>query len=193
MQVLLLYFSGDFLNKSKKVPIHRLVAEAFIPNPENKPYVNHKNLIKSDNRVENLEWCTAKENNHHAHENGAFRVNGVHHHAVYTDELIHAICKLIQQGRRTVDIQRMLIVPKFLVHDIRTKRIWQHISDDYIFCKLPRHRMLSNSTAEWICEKIVEGKTPKEINIMSGGKVSRHMVKDIKQKKAYADISNKYF
>jgi hypothetical protein len=56
--------------KQVRKKIHRLIGEVFIPNPDNKLQINHINGIKTDNRVENLEWVTSQENHLHARKEG---------------------------------------------------------------------------------------------------------------------------
>lgn len=78
---------------------HRLVAETFIDNPKNREIVNHKNGIKTDNRVENLEWCTRLENNQHAFENNLSFYKGDYNKLSYED--IRNIKALYKTGKFT--------------------------------------------------------------------------------------------
>ena len=61
---------NDGTGKAKTILVHKLIAETFIENPNNLPYINHKDGDKTNNHVDNLEWCTASENIKHAFDTG---------------------------------------------------------------------------------------------------------------------------
>lgn len=77
-------------NSRKKFYVHRLVANTFISNPQNKATVNHKNGIKSDNNVNNLEWMTIEDNIKHAYDNGYYK----HRHYI-PNLLVQKVSQLI--------------------------------------------------------------------------------------------------
>jgi len=100
-------------NKKYTLSAHRLVAEAFIPNPHNKPQVNHINGIKNDNRVENLEWVTQFENMKHAIEMGLLNApkGGNHYKAKLSTQQINEIKNLFTNNTYT----RMQLSKKYNV------------------------------------------------------------------------------
>lgn len=115
------------LNKTSN-STHRLVADAFIPNPENKPCVNHINGIKNDNRVENLEWCTQSENSLHSFRIGTQSNKGENHpNSKITLVQSKEIKDLLSKGELTqIEIAKRYNISNHLVCKIKKRKLWNY-------------------------------------------------------------------
>ena len=114
--------------------IHRLVAEAFIPNPENKPEVNHKDGNKDHNYESNLEWNTAKENTKHAVDNDLIKSCENSVQSLYTNEQIKQVCELFVENKKScTEISNVTKVKLDTVRDVLRHKTWKKISSQYDF------------------------------------------------------------
>lgn len=100
---------------SKSYALHRLVALAYIPNPENKPHVNHKDFDKTNPRADNLEWSTRSENTIYSAKVGQFSRFIARK---YTNEQIKKVHELDGRGMTRADIGRLLNMPPTTVSAI---------------------------------------------------------------------------
>ena len=123
--------------RNKCYLVHRLVAKAFIPNIYNKKEVNHINGIKSDNRVENLEWSTARENILHAYKTGlnegsrkasSLRTRGENHRNSKLKEAdVLNIRKLRKMGEKVTNLANKYNICTSTVTEICNRKLWKHI------------------------------------------------------------------
>lgn len=120
------YYNVCILNKV--FLIHRLVAKAFIDNPENKPTVNHIDGNKLNNCVENLEWATWSEQNIHAFKLGLQNNKGSNHpqHKLIESDVLE-IRNLLKTNIKINDIAKLYNVSRSTIESIKYNYHWRHI------------------------------------------------------------------
>lgn len=114
----------------KMVLLHRVIAEAFIPNPENLPEVNHKDGNKRNNHIENLEWCSHMENMTHAHSNGLIVnvLRGTKNvHSKFSVVQVQVIKEAIALGFVGFQIARYFKVNRTSIYRIKSGQHWREL------------------------------------------------------------------
>lgn len=118
---------------TKPCNVHTLVANAFIPNPDNKEQVNHIDGNTYNNHYTNLEWVTAKENSNHAINTGLSPTGDKCPWAKHSNSTVIKICEMLEQGKATKEIRLALDVDSRLISKIKSRTNWKQISRGYDF------------------------------------------------------------
>lgn len=193
--VCLKYYAVKLSNKGKVKHcfVHRLVAEVYVDNPENKDFVNHKDGNKLNNNYDNLEWVTFSENIQHAFDTGLNKgfVGVENARAVLNDADVVQIYKRLQLGEKSKDLAEEFGVERTAISKIKRKELWQHVTNelDDIYIK-PKSKKMDESVVHEICKMLAVEILPtpiaKELN------VPIDLVYDIKRRRGFNQITSLY-
>ena len=152
--------------------LHRLVAEDFIPNSENKSQVNHKNGKKSDNYYTNLEWATQVENINHAIEAGLMKAPGKGidgRNVKYSENDVHNVCALLEKSIPINDIVSKLNVSRAFIIGIKYNNNWEDIRSNYIIPESNPYGERTSDQIDMIDEVLHSGLRNKQEILMRVG------------------------
>lgn len=184
-----LYMNGKQYHKY----VHRLVAEAFIRNPKNKPEVNHKDRNKKNNDISNLEWTTKKENNDHANNTHVEGKNDVGQ--PNPKNKIEKCIKMLENGKKSPKkISKKLGLRPDVVYKIKNKQRYAYLTKGKNLStgeKFKDSKKYSDEKIRTVCELLAQNElTPVEIGKKCG--IPQSYILEILHLKKRSDISKEY-
>lgn len=175
--------------QSKFWSVHRLVATAFVPNPQNFPQVNHKNGVKTDNRAENLEWISVSDNQKHSYK----ALKRKPPKSVLNNTQVLEIDQLLRQGTNTIEqITEAYNVSKRTILNIETGKNYRYLTGRD---RQPR-RQGSSLTVEQVMEikkLLLSEDRPRLVDIGKMYGISQQAVSNINLGKRWGDINTDDF
>ncbi len=172
--------------KNKRISVHRLVAIAFIPNPENKLQVNHKDGIKTNNVVENLEWATYRENTNHAIKNNLVAFGERHGGSKLTEKQVLSILK---DNRKISIIAKEYSVSLQTIYRIKSKDSsrWARITKNI---QVNKDGMNAKLTENQVLEIIKDSRSTRVLGRKYG--VCSSVIGNIRKRKTWRHITDGY-
>lgn len=189
------YLKGEVSNKgylrvtlssngeSSKVAVHRMVAMTYLPNPKDKPQVNHKDSNRLNNNVSNLEWCTSSENNKHAYDIGyneakkGSEANG----AILEESQVLDIYHKMLKGVSLKQLHEETGIDKPTLGHIKRRSTWSHLTGHLPAVEVRPMKKLSDEVLTEAAKLIVQGLGNVEIAKILG--LSRSNVNDLRKRK----------